>query len=137
MIRVDFREPDTADWRQWRDDANTARDQLIKDVKKGKAPEIDADLYKRMKKVIFDAFSGKCAYCESQISADQPGDVEHFRPKGRVMGEDGKPVLIKLGNKEVPHPGYYWLAYDWRNLLPACARCNRPEAIDGEKTTGK
>ena len=22
------------------------------------------------------------------------------------------------------HPGYYWLAYDWRNILPSCRKCN-------------
>jgi len=27
-----------------------------------------------------------------------------------------------------PHPGYYWLAYDWRNLLPSCAICNQPKS---------
>jgi hypothetical protein len=27
---------------------------------------------------------------------------------------------------DVPHPGYYWLAYDWNNLLASCADCNRP-----------
>jgi len=33
-------------------------------------------------------------------------DVEHFRPKGPVVKES--------------HPGYWWLAYDWDNLLIAC-----------------
>lgn len=23
------------------------------------------------------------------------------------------------------HPGYYWLAYDWRNLLISCIKCNQ------------
>jgi hypothetical protein len=23
------------------------------------------------------------------------------------------------------HPGYYWLAYEWKNLFPACIDCNR------------
>ena len=27
-----------------------------------------------------------------------------------------------------PHLGYYWLAYDWRNLLPSCAICNQPKS---------
>ena len=26
---------------------------------------------------------------------------------------------------EIVHPGYYWLAYDYLNLLPACSACNR------------
>jgi hypothetical protein len=28
--------------------------------------------------------------------------------------------------KAKAHPGYYWLAYDWRNLLPSCTVCNQP-----------
>ena len=40
------------------------------------------------------------------------GDVEHFRPKGQVA-EDDTP------------PGYYWLAYEWSNLLFACQKCNQ------------
>lgn len=54
---------------------------------------------------------GKCAYCEVPL-ARFDWDVEHFRPKGRV--------------KERPdHPGYYWLTYDWTNLLPSCTYCNQ------------
>lgn len=41
------------------------------------------------------------------------GDVEHFRPKSKV-------------DEDPHHPGYYWLAYDEKNLLPSCELCNRP-----------
>lgn len=30
-----------------------------------------------------------------------------------------------LDQKHDELPGYYWLAYDWRNLLLSCAECNR------------
>lgn len=26
------------------------------------------------------------------------------------------------------HPGYFWLAYEWRNLVPACSACNSGNA---------
>ena len=26
----------------------------------------------------------------------------------------------------INHPGYYWLAYNYKNLLPSCIDCNRP-----------
>ena len=58
-------------------------------------------------------FHGKCAYCESFYSQTQPVDVEHYRPKGRVA-EAG-----------ADHPGYWWLAMEWENLLPSCIDCNR------------
>lgn len=57
-------------------------------------------------------FHGKCAYCETYYSASAPVDIEHYRPKGAVS-ED--PV----------HPGYWWLAMRWDNLLPSCIDCNR------------
>ncbi|MBG7614641.1 endonuclease [Brevundimonas sp. BAL450] len=57
-------------------------------------------------------FHGKCAYCESRYDITGPVDIEHFRPKGAVEGDDA-------------HPGYWWLAGDWENLLPSCLDCNR------------
>jgi uncharacterized protein (TIGR02646 family) len=56
-------------------------------------------------------FHSKCAYCESSL-ANCEWDVDHFRPKGRVA-------------EAVEHDGYYWLAYDWDNLYPACCFCNQ------------
>ena len=59
-------------------------------------------------------FAGKCAYCESRYTKTQPVDVEHWRPKAEVEGDDGKAL-----------PGYEWLAANWTNLLPSCIDCNR------------
>lgn len=83
-------------------------------------------------RVAFDKlFHGKCAYCEFPL-ARVDVHVEHYRPKGAVY--------------EAPsHPGYYWLAYDWSNLLPACPACNTkrrepPHAgspTRGQTATGK
>ena len=58
-----------------------------------------------------ELFHGKCAYCESYYASTAPVDVEHYRPKGGVEGE--------------VHPGYWWLAATWDNLLPSCIFCNR------------
>lgn len=55
----------------------------------------------------------KCAYCESTYGAVYDGDVEHFRPKGKV------------NEKNPQTPGYYWLANDWDNLFLACQHCNQ------------
>lgn len=54
----------------------------------------------------------KCAYCEQYKNGDY-GCVEHYRPKGGY-GPD----------KHLQKPGYYWLAYDWQNLLFSCSECN-------------
>ncbi|MBK8840968.1 MAG: hypothetical protein IPO30_20550 [Hyphomonadaceae bacterium] len=56
-------------------------------------------------------FDRKCAYCETLYVASQPVDVEHYRPKGAV--------------EKTTHPGYWWIAMAWDNLLPSCIDCNR------------
>ena len=52
-----------------------------------------------------------------QISEDlkRESDVEHFRPKGRV-NENLSATLL--------YPGYYWLAYDWKNLFLCKSKMN-------------
>jgi len=84
MIRIDFLEPTTDEWHEWRVECEEATQELIDTVARGATPKI-TKLYKGQEKVYKDLhgpFCGKCAYCESLISADQPGHVEHFRPKG-------------------------------------------------------
>jgi len=58
-------------------------------------------------------FHGKCAYCESKITAIYNGDIEHFRPKGKIQTANPS------------RPGYFWLASEWKNLLLACPFCNQ------------
>lgn len=70
------------------------------------------------KKQLLRDQSNKCCFCESKIKHVDADDVEHFRPKG-----ESKQSISDIENK----PGYYWLAYDWDNLLIACPRCNRRE----------
>ena len=81
-------------------------------------------------------FHGKCAYCEEIITSNQRGDVEHYRPKGAVSNAENQPVKLRVGGEDIPHPGYYWLAYDWRNLLPSCILCNQLSRGD-ESLLGK
>ncbi len=129
MRKIDLDPPATKTWRRWLDDCDKATRKVIEQVAKGGKPSFST-LYKRksIKSSFFfrkgPPFYGKCAYCEAPITDYQHGDVEHFRPKGGVTDEDDQPVS---------HPGYYWLAYDWRNLLPACAKCNQPGVISGRK----
>lgn len=60
------------------------------------------------------SYKNKCAYCERICKAD----IEHYRPKKGV-------------DDDVLHEGYYWLCYEWTNLIPSCVKCNR----DGGKLT--
>jgi hypothetical protein len=133
MRKVNFPEPDTPEWIAWRKDCKQAIKDLISLVRNNEPIEIDNNLYKRQKTVIFQAFDDKCAFCESRLLHNQPGDVEHFRPKktptdkenNRVcrLNKKGKPIK-KNGEVDL-HKGYYWLAYEWSNLLPSCTICNR------------
>ncbi|WP_122588881.1 AAA family ATPase [Pseudomonas viridiflava] len=58
-----------------------------------------------------ELFFNKCAYCESFLQV-VAGDVDMYRPKGAV-------------SESALHPGYWWLAAEWTNLLIACPDCNR------------
>lgn len=61
-------------------------------------------------------FHDKCAYCQSHLdfsTAYYP--VEHYRPKAAYIPE---------GSKAKVSPAYWWLAYDWSNLLLSCQVCN-------------
>jgi uncharacterized protein (TIGR02646 family) len=57
------------------------------------------------------SYKNKCAYCERICKAD----IEHYRPKKGV-------------DDDSTHPGYYWLCYEWSNLIPSCITCNREGA---------
>ncbi len=76
----------------------------------------DASVYGHptIKEALIIAQHGKCCFCERKIGAE--GDVEHFRPKGGFR--QGKRTRLEK-------PGYYWLAYEWTNLLLACPICNQ------------
>ncbi|MDU8419686.1 HNH endonuclease [Pseudomonas syringae Cit 7] len=65
-----------------------------------------------VKRKLAALFHNKCAYCETFFSASAPVDIEHYRPKGSVADDPA-------------HPGYWWLAMSWDNLLPSCIDCNR------------
>lgn len=80
--------------------------------------EFDANIYgnAEVKQTLKRIQHDKCCFCESKISHIAYGDVEHFRPKGGYQNALGKPLI---------QPGYYWLAYNFGNLLLACQICNQ------------
>jgi hypothetical protein len=70
-----------------------------------------------------NVFHGKCAYCEVAISGGFFGEGEHYRPKGKVaVLKSGKKTAVTVG--AAVHPGYFWLVYEWKNLVPARQECN-------------
>jgi len=128
MRQVSF-DPETlplerkVEWDRWSARASTASGKLKTIYGPGERPTFNAEIWKDLKEWFFQhVFDGKCAYCEGETEIVAVGDGEHWRPKGAVTKLDGETVRDAEG---VAHPGYYWLAYEWRNLLPACERCNR------------
>lgn len=51
---------------------------------------------------LYQAFHGKCAFCESLMAHVSPPHIEHYRPKQRFPE----------------------LAFEWNNWLLSCGRCN-------------
>lgn len=80
--------------------------------------EFDSGIYghSSVKTALSAAQHGKCAFCESKVRHIAYGDVEHFRPKAASQQGSAQPLI---------RPGYYWLAYDWGNLLFCCQICNQ------------
>ena len=70
----------------------------------------EADVWSEAKDALAFVSSDKCWYCECKQERSDL-HVDHFRPKGRVTGEKD-------------HPGYWWMALEWRNFRLACTFCN-------------
>lgn len=123
MTRMQFKEPHTPDWEAWRQEVAAELDALRN---QGPPYSIKDTLYKNQRETIFACYFNKCAYCEVfyRISARE-GDVEHFRPKGRVRDQNRQIVKVMVDGRKQNHPGYWWLAYEPTNLLPSCSLCNR------------
>ncbi len=75
--------------------------------------EFDTNVYGHddVRLALDQIYKSKCAFCETDPSAGVTMQVEHYRPKAKVTGAN-------------THPGYYWVAYKWSNLLLACPACN-------------
>ena len=55
---------------------------------------------------LLNKFNNKCWYSEA-ADCVSPDHVDHYRPKGRIRDEDTKQT----------EPGYWWLAFDWKNYV--------------------
>lgn len=94
--------------RKINNDFNSAPSELLKCAKKHepellKKKKIKPSCYKKSKQKLEKQFYKKCAYCETEYLATSDTWIEHYRPKSQ----------------------YYWLAYEWSNLIPTCTKCNR------------
>ena len=58
------------------------------------------------------SLGGIVRIARAKIGAVGAREVEHYRPKGGITNLE-------------EHPGYWWLAHQWDNLLPTCRDCNK------------
>jgi uncharacterized protein (TIGR02646 family) len=121
MIRVQPLPSSLEALRDWKRKARSERRRMLRAFSRGDSYEFKPAIWRELKKELLRLFRGKCAYCEGRFVPFAWGDVEHFRPKKKVTDELNRTVLVK----GKPHQGYYWLAYELRNLLPCCQRCNQ------------
>jgi len=83
-----------------------------------KAFEFKRSIYasQQVKNALEASHYGKCCYCETRVPKPYAHThVEHYRPKAFSQQAPGDTQIF---------PGYYWLAYDWDNLLLSCHFCN-------------
>jgi hypothetical protein len=104
-------------------------------VEAGQSPSFDESLWQRYKSHFAVAQHSKCAFCEMSI-VSHDGAVDHFAPKAEVWElsanpeergherEDGLPNVRGRKASGKLNPGYWWLAYEWRNYLVVCSVCN-------------
>lgn len=126
MRKIKFKEPQVAKWKKWRKKCDKETMDLVDNWSPGTSMKMKPSLYKKMKPDIYfnenGPFKNKCAYCESELRLHD--DLDHFRPKLRVTDEEDNVIKIKVAGKKIEHPGYFWLAYWWKNLIPTCKTCN-------------
>lgn len=85
---------------------------------RARGPELDPILRSpEILEPLLQLTGGACAYCERAVEEQGPDAavVAHHRPAWGAVGIDGAVTLR----------AYWWLAYEWDNLYPACADCVR------------
>ena len=84
-------------------------DKKVFDIK----PEVYGS--QEVKEALGNIQNGMCCYCECYYEVSGKGNVEHFRPKMGYMQDK---------NDLFHRPGYFWLGYEWNNLMYSCRNCN-------------
>jgi hypothetical protein len=74
-----------------------------------------------------DLWFSKCVWCEQVRPAKRELDVEHYRPKVWVTEWKGEPPIVSdTPPREIGvGPGYWWLAFEWKNYSLSCKTCNQ------------
>lgn len=92
-------------------EAEEALEELVKKTPKERKKFIRTNtLWTKYRDALCEVSDDKCWYSERKFSRTEL-EVEHFRPKGE--------------GATVKHPGYWWLAYNWRNFRLSSSLANK------------
>lgn len=72
---------------------------------------------KELKNYLHTAFHGKCGYCETKIGISDQGNVDRYRPNNGVRSQ-----------KNYYQDLYWWVNFEWDNLIYSCKECNQYKA---------
>lgn len=67
--------------------------------------------------MLHDVFNGKCGYCEIRIESPEKGTIDRYRPNNGVRDKN-----------EYHQDLYWWLTFEWDNLIYCCKDCNQYKA---------
>jgi uncharacterized protein (TIGR02646 family) len=77
-------------------------DRILRSQTLGGTPQLEWIMHKDVLEKLVEVHRSKCAYCEQKISiVDSSVFLTYYRPYSQ----------------------YYWLAYEWSNMLPVCKAC--------------
>lgn len=72
------------------------------------------EIDKELKMSLHEVFHGKCGYCETKIESPEFGTVDRYRPNNGVRDKN-----------EFYQDLYWWLTFEWDNLIYSCKECNQ------------
>lgn len=107
----------------WAQDATNALTELTTTAAEARSELINKNyqIWSSLKAAMAALSHQKCWYSEKRIAVSEL-EVDHFRPKSRVSGVT------------LPHRGYWWLAYDWKNFRLAYSLINKRRTDSREGT---
>jgi uncharacterized protein (TIGR02646 family) len=97
-------------WQEKADDVLTQLKAAASPDERRKIIAKKSTLWGELKETLKELSHGKCWYTESKNDGSYD-DVDHFRPKGKV-------------DENSDHPGYWWLAFDYKNYRFSCKVSN-------------
>lgn len=113
MIYIDISQLNIPE--EWEEEARQLTEQLkgMPEDQRSAFINQNSRVWQRLKPELERLSHNKCWYCETRnIRADF--HVDHHRPKNKVKNE----------NDVEESKGYWWLAFDYKNLRLACSYCN-------------